>query len=231
MILIIINWGVTEIRKDFMLMGQDPQLPSSNDSDNLYNRFMNKYPYALSNIVIAGILMFSFIMGFLFLEETHSRTKTKRDIGLEIGDFILNKLGYETPTRPWQRTKRSRIEPNLEQSQLTQDSSDTISSLSSDDDNSNPEIERLIVAPQPLYNSVDDNNEDVHENDRESIDDEDNKYVGPVPRRYSDALVRRYSSAQLDLFYLIQYQTLQLFQLMWNRNSLVIFSLHLWYWP
>ena len=183
--------------KIFMLMGQDPQLPSSNDSDNLYNRFMNKYPYALSNIVIAGILMFSFIMGFLFLEETHSRTKNKRDIGLEIGDFILNKLGYETPTRPWQRTKRSRIEPNLEQSQLTQDSSDTISSLSSDDDNSNPEIERLIVAPQPLYNSVDGNNEDVHENDRESIDDEDNKYVGPVPRRYSDALVRRYSSAQL----------------------------------
>ena len=58
-------------------------------------------------------------------------------------------------------------------------------------------LKRLIVAPQPLYNSVDDNNEDVHENDRESIDDEDNKYVGPVPRRYSDALVRRYSSAQL----------------------------------
>ena len=125
-----------------MLMAQDPQLPSSNDSDNLYNRFMNKYPYALSNIVIAGILMFSFIMGFYFLKKL-ILVQNKRDIGLEIGDFILNKLGYETPTRPWQRTKRSRIEPNLEQSQLTQDSSDTISSLSSDDDNSNPEIEKI----------------------------------------------------------------------------------------
>ena len=90
---------------------------------------MNKYPYALSNIVIAGILMFSFIMGFYFLKKL-ILVQNKRDIGLEIGDFILNKLGYETPTRPWQRTKRSRIEPNLEQSQLTQDSSDTISSLS-----------------------------------------------------------------------------------------------------
>ena len=119
-----------------MLMGQDPQLPSSNDSDNLYNRFMNKYPYALSNIVIAGILMFSFIMGFYFLKKL-ILVQNKRDIGLEIGDFILNKLGYERRQLDLGRTKRSRIEPNLEQSQLTQDSSDTISSLSSDDDNSN----------------------------------------------------------------------------------------------
>ena len=61
-----------------MLMGQDPQLPSSNDSDNVYNRFMNKYPYALSNIVIAGILMFSFIMGFYFLKKLILVQKQKR---------------------------------------------------------------------------------------------------------------------------------------------------------
>ena len=66
-----------------MLMAQDPQLPSSNDSDNVYNRFMNKYPYALSNIVIAGILMFSFIMGFYFLKKL-ILVQNKRDIGLEI---------------------------------------------------------------------------------------------------------------------------------------------------
>ena len=98
----------------------------------------------IQQICYAGILMFSFIMGFYFLKKLILVQKQKR-YRFRNWRFILNKLGYETPTRPWQRTKRSRIEPNLEQSQLTQDSSDTISSLSSDDDNSNPEIERLIL--------------------------------------------------------------------------------------
>lgn len=76
-------------------------------NDNVYERFLNKYPYALSNIVVALFLAFSFISGFLFLEEPNERFKHRRDIGLEMGDFILRKLGYTVPVRPWQRTRAS----------------------------------------------------------------------------------------------------------------------------
>ncbi|CAH6720517.1 uncharacterized membrane protein [[Candida] jaroonii] len=70
---------------------------------DFHNWFLDTYPYALSNIVIACFLCFSLIIGFLFLEETHEAYKDKRDIGLEIGDWILRKLGFEIKPRPWAR--------------------------------------------------------------------------------------------------------------------------------
>lgn len=50
------------------------------------------YPFLLPNVVCAIILACGVLIGFLFLEETHSEVKTKRDIGVETGDWILNSL-------------------------------------------------------------------------------------------------------------------------------------------
>lgn len=67
----------------------------------MYERFITKYPYALSNIVVAMFLWFSLICGFLFLEETHEYVKHKRDYGLDLGDWLLAKFGFKTKPRPW----------------------------------------------------------------------------------------------------------------------------------
>lgn len=71
--------------------------------DSFYDRFITKHPYALSNIVVALFLWFSIAVGFLFFEETHPDMKNTRDRGLEIGDYIRSKLGFEIETRPWNR--------------------------------------------------------------------------------------------------------------------------------
>ncbi|EMG46821.1 hypothetical protein G210_2925 [Candida maltosa Xu316] len=157
------------------------------DENSLYNRFMNRFPYALSNIVIASILVFSLIVGFLFLEETQERARKKRDIGLEIGDFILTKLGFEVPTRPWQK-KRIAVE-RREEPLITNDN-ESIASLDSEEE-TNEEQTNLISEPQPFYNTIDGEEDDDDESD------DSPKFIGPMTRRYSDALVRRYSSAQL----------------------------------
>ncbi|RCK60583.1 hypothetical protein Cantr_08472 [Candida viswanathii] len=152
--------------------------------NDFYNRFMEKYPYALSNVVIAGILMFSFVVGFLFLEETHPRMKKKKDFGLEIGDFILTKLGFKVPVRPWNKDKDILAVPQEEEC-LIQD--EAASSLGSDTDLN----EANTSVPQPFYSSIE-NADDSSESDSDG-----NSYVGPIPRRYSDAVVRRYSATQL----------------------------------
>lgn len=70
-------------------------------STSFYDRFIQKYPYALSNIVVGIFLLQSMVVGYLFLEETQENCKNKRDRGLEIGDWILSKLGFKTKDRPW----------------------------------------------------------------------------------------------------------------------------------
>ncbi|KAL6453706.1 hypothetical protein SBY92_005278 [Candida maltosa Xu316] len=135
----------------------------NDDENSLYNRFMNRFPYALSNIVIASILVFSLIVGFLFLEETQERARKKRDIGLEIGDFILTKLGFEVPTRPWQK-KRIAEETNEEQT-------------------------NLISEPQPFYNTIDGEEDDDDESDDSPkfIGPMTRRYSDALVRRYSSA--------------------------------------------
>ncbi|KAK6197522.1 major facilitator superfamily [Scheffersomyces amazonensis] len=67
--------------------------------------FFDKHPFAFSNIIVACILSCFITIGFLFLEETHEDYKDKRDIGLEIGDVIRKRLGFQVPDRPW-KTQR-----------------------------------------------------------------------------------------------------------------------------
>lgn len=50
------------------------------------------YPFLLPNLVSVVILLFGITTGALFLEETHSEKRNRRDVGLEIGDMVLEKL-------------------------------------------------------------------------------------------------------------------------------------------
>ena len=54
--------------------------------------FLARYPFALPNLVCAGILIVGMLIGILFLEETHGQKKRRRDLGLEIGNWILRCL-------------------------------------------------------------------------------------------------------------------------------------------
>lgn len=69
--------------------------------DTTYNKFMEAFPYAMSNLVVAAIMVVSFLVTFLFLDETQPESKHKRDRGIDIGDYIRRFFGFETPVRPW----------------------------------------------------------------------------------------------------------------------------------
>ena len=47
------------------------------------------YPFLLANLVCVAILCFGLVIGTLFLEETHAERKHDRDLGLEMGRWIL----------------------------------------------------------------------------------------------------------------------------------------------
>lgn len=53
-----------------------------------------KFPYALSNVVVAACLIFSTVFAILFLEETHHEFKKNRDWGLELGNSIRRLFGF-----------------------------------------------------------------------------------------------------------------------------------------
>lgn len=50
------------------------------------------FPYLLTNLVCTGVVVFSMVVGVLFLEETHEDHKNRRDRGREIGDWIIAKI-------------------------------------------------------------------------------------------------------------------------------------------
>lgn len=51
-----------------------------------------KFPYLLPNLVITFIVFCGLVIGILFLEETHAEKKHRRDPGLEVGRWIINKI-------------------------------------------------------------------------------------------------------------------------------------------
>lgn len=91
-----------------------PQRDSYPTDKSSYEQFLYKHPYAMPNVIVAFFLTFSFVCGFLFLEETNVTCKYRRDYGLDLGDFVLRKLGYLTPTRPWHGLARIGSEDSLE---------------------------------------------------------------------------------------------------------------------
>lgn len=70
-------------------------------SSGIVDRILSKYPYAMSNIVVAVFLMMSLIIGALFMEETHEKLRYKQDYGVELGDWLLLFIGIKAPPRPW----------------------------------------------------------------------------------------------------------------------------------
>ena len=64
--------------------------------DTLFDR----HPFLLPNLVCAIILAGGVLIGILFLEETHEEMKHNRDVGLEIGRWILTRLGGSQIQQP-----------------------------------------------------------------------------------------------------------------------------------
>lgn len=57
----------------------------------------DKYPFLLPNLVCTVIIVFGVLIGILFLEETHAEKRYRRDVGLELGNWIVKKCrGEET---------------------------------------------------------------------------------------------------------------------------------------
>lgn len=102
---------------------------------SFYDSFTKKHPYALSNIIVACFLWFSFACAVLFLEETHEGFRTRRDYGVELGDWLLLKVFGKPPlSRPWQRrdvesAASDETEPLLNTQNLFHGSAETSSSL------------------------------------------------------------------------------------------------------
>ncbi|KAK6202615.1 major facilitator superfamily domain-containing protein [Scheffersomyces amazonensis] len=170
----------------------DPDAIEPNDlfigDDSVYERFITKFPYALSSIVVASFLLFSLVVGVLFLEESHPKFKNRRDRGLEIGDAFRRFIGVDVPLRPWQRPKKSKA-PVYNRLPTTSSSNTDVIDIDSDNDNDNEIIP--FNQPQQLYASTAD---EVVDSDESSDSIASNEYMS---RRMSEALVRRYSSTQL----------------------------------
>ncbi len=59
---------------------------------------LDRFPFLLPNLVCAVILAVGVMVGILFLEETHAEKKHRRDVGLELGRWILRQGKDETPS-------------------------------------------------------------------------------------------------------------------------------------
>jgi hypothetical protein len=54
----------------------------------------DKYPFLLPNLVCTVFVVVGVLIGFFFLEETHVDKKDRRDVGLEMGRWMLEKLSW-----------------------------------------------------------------------------------------------------------------------------------------
>lgn len=63
------------------------------------------YPFLLPNLVSVGVLVCGITTGLLFLEETHSQKKHRRDVGLEVGDAVLERLFGINTIRDYEKTE------------------------------------------------------------------------------------------------------------------------------
>ncbi|GAB1199155.1 hypothetical protein APSETT444_008501 [Aspergillus pseudonomiae] len=52
---------------------------------------LETFPFLLPNVVCVVVLLFGIVVGFLFLEETHPEKKHRRDLGLELGNWLIGK--------------------------------------------------------------------------------------------------------------------------------------------
>lgn len=90
-----------------------PRMDPSSKATELgrYDRFVDRNPYAMSSVVVAGFLLTLTLIGVLFLEETHHKLSHKYDRGLAVGDWIRRGLGFDVPPRPWESQPKAIDEP------------------------------------------------------------------------------------------------------------------------
>lgn len=109
-----------------------------------HDRFLDKFPYALSNIVVSTIILISCSIGLFQLQETHPKLKHRRDPFVDFGDTVLETIGiYRVrPERPW-HTKQAKIEsePVINETTplLEDNASDCESATSSSSDTEDPD--------------------------------------------------------------------------------------------
>lgn len=60
---------------------------------------LDTYPFLLPNICCVLILCAGMIFGIMFLEETHAQIKGRRDIGLELGRYLVRKTSSTATMR------------------------------------------------------------------------------------------------------------------------------------
>lgn len=70
----------------------------------------DQYPFLLPNLVCAVILTLGVLIGILFLEETHEQKKNRRDIGLEVGEWILNLFETRTELPSFAKADEANVE-------------------------------------------------------------------------------------------------------------------------
>lgn len=72
----------------------------------------DRYPYLLPNVVCVGFVVLGLTVGILFLQETHEDRREKRDVGLEVGKWILNSLRRK-PSNDFSSRKEGFLEETL----------------------------------------------------------------------------------------------------------------------
>lgn len=125
--------------------------PSIFQPGSLWDRF----PYLLPNLFSAVCVFCGVIIGLLFLEETHSEQKHRRDRGVELGNYLLSRIPWTTCSKS-SKQKSAEEEALLEpEEQLpgyrTTESSPHLASVST---NSDP-VEPLNLGVADLTGSVD----------------------------------------------------------------------------
>ena len=70
----------------------------------------DRFPFLLPNLVCAIILTIGVLIGVLFLEETHERKRTRRDVGLEVGQWILNRFRGQLESPSFEKAHEANLE-------------------------------------------------------------------------------------------------------------------------
>ncbi|KAK3113447.1 hypothetical protein LTR53_009253 [Teratosphaeriaceae sp. CCFEE 6253] len=120
------------------------------------------YPYLLTNLVCASVVVFSLAVGVLFLEETHEDKKERRDVGRELGDWILSHFRKTSP-----RTSPSRKADYTEETLVLMMEDDILPGYTTS--TSSPTLPPTTGLPPPAYQSI----EGTPRNSEVSLDTED----------------------------------------------------------
>lgn len=102
----------------------------------------DKFPYLLPNLFSAVCVLFSVMIGILFLEETHPEKKLNRDRGLELGNRLLS-FWHKKVVARCRNSKGKEEQPLL-------DNEDQLPGYRSDEESSQLAITPRSVVPDPF---------------------------------------------------------------------------------